>query len=82
MKWRFAKGLLCHSAPWCISWTELRQKLAVWKDSRRASLTRAAQDELKINPFLRVDVPEVQKFTGKTDPVDVIAALRSAKDSF
>lgn len=42
----------------------------------------ALQDELKINPFLRVDAPQLQKFTGKSGPVEVLAALRRAKDNF
>ena len=35
-----------------------------------------------INPFLRVDTAAMKKFTGKSDPVEVLAALRKAKDSF
>lgn len=34
----------------------------------------------KHNVFMRVDDPEIQKITGKTQPVDVMGALRSLKD--
>jgi len=40
------------------------------------------QAELKYNPFMRVNEAPVQKFTGQTDPVKVMGALRAAKDSF
>ncbi len=40
------------------------------------------QEEKLINPFLRTETAVMQKFTGKSDPVDVLAALRKAKDSF
>ncbi|KAK3703438.1 Cytoplasmic glyoxalase II [Vermiconidia calcicola] len=38
-------------------------------------------DEKKHNVFMRLDDPDVQKFTGKTDRVDVMGALREAKNS-
>lgn len=37
-------------------------------------------DEKQFNVFMRLDDPAVQKFTGKTDRVDVMAALREAKN--
>ncbi|SMQ47623.1 unnamed protein product [Zymoseptoria tritici ST99CH_1A5] len=38
-------------------------------------------DEKKHNVFMRLDDPEVQKYTGKTDRVDVMSALREAKNN-
>jgi len=38
-------------------------------------------DEKKHNVFMRLDDLEVQKFTGKTGRVDVMAALREAKNN-
>jgi len=38
-------------------------------------------DEKKHNVFMRLDDPEIQKFTGKTDRIDVMSALREAKNS-
>ncbi|KAL3423832.1 hydroxyacylglutathione hydrolase [Phlyctema vagabunda] len=39
-------------------------------------------DEKKHNVFMRVEDPEIQKATGKTDPIDVMAALREMKNNF
>lgn len=30
---------------------------------------------------MRVDDPEIQKITGKTEPIDVMGALRAMKDA-
>jgi len=38
-------------------------------------------DEKEHNVFMRLEDPVVQKFTGKTDRVEVMAALREAKNS-
>ena len=38
-------------------------------------------DEKKHNLFMRVDTEEMQKATGKTDPVDVMGKLREMKNS-
>ncbi len=43
---------------------------------------RPAQGEGTYNPFLRCDQPALQKFAGASDPVDVLAAVRRAKDRF
>ncbi|XP_040430144.1 hydroxyacylglutathione hydrolase-like protein isoform X1 [Cygnus olor] len=40
------------------------------------------QEEFLYNPFLRVTEEAVQKFTGKTEPVEVLRALRTEKDNF
>ncbi|KAI0872758.1 Las1-domain-containing protein [Hypoxylon argillaceum] len=39
-------------------------------------------DEKKHNVFMRVEDPEIQKATGKTDPIEVMAALREMKNNF
>ncbi|KAJ1959648.1 Cytoplasmic glyoxalase II [Dipsacomyces acuminosporus] len=39
-------------------------------------------EELATNPFMRVDQPALQRATGKTDPVEVLGAVRRLKDSF
>ncbi|KAJ2617128.1 Cytoplasmic glyoxalase II [Coemansia sp. RSA 1365] len=39
-------------------------------------------EELATNPFMRVDQPALQKATGKSDPIDVLAVLRQMKDRF
>ncbi|KAF2762665.1 Metallo-hydrolase/oxidoreductase [Pseudovirgaria hyperparasitica] len=38
-------------------------------------------DEKKFNVFMRVADPAIQKYTGETEPVAVLAKLRSAKDN-
>ncbi|KAJ9148318.1 Hydroxyacylglutathione hydrolase [Pleurostoma richardsiae] len=38
-------------------------------------------DEKQHNPFMRVDDPEIQKVTGRTEPVQVMAALREMKNN-
>lgn len=37
-------------------------------------------DEKQFNVFMRLDDPAVQKFTGKTDRAEVMAALREEKN--
>ncbi|KAH9992187.1 Las1-domain-containing protein [Xylariaceae sp. FL0662B] len=39
-------------------------------------------DEKQHNVFMRVDDPAIQKATGKTDPVEVMAQLRTMKNNF
>ncbi|KAF3770784.1 Metallo-hydrolase/oxidoreductase [Cryphonectria parasitica EP155] len=39
-------------------------------------------DEKQHNPFMRTSDPDMQKATGKTDPVDVMHALREMKNNF
>ncbi|KAM8960375.1 hydroxyacylglutathione hydrolase-like protein [Pelodytes ibericus] len=39
------------------------------------------EDEFCYNPFMRVKEEAVQNFTGKTDPVEVMRALRKEKDN-
>lgn len=38
-------------------------------------------DEKEHNVFMRVTDPAIQKITGKTEPIDVMGALRSMKDN-
>lgn len=44
-------------------------------------LATLADPEQQHNVFMRVTDPELQKVTGKTDPIDVMGALRSMKDN-
>lgn len=46
------------------------------------SIVVHAQAEKTFNPFLRCDQPALQAFAGSKDPVDVLAAVRRAKDNF
>ncbi|XP_031562767.1 hydroxyacylglutathione hydrolase, mitochondrial-like [Actinia tenebrosa] len=38
--------------------------------------------EFKFNPFMRVREESLKKYTGKSDPIDVMGALRKEKDNF
>lgn len=41
------------------------------------------QEELQINPFLRISQPGVKAYAGgSSNPVEVLAELRFKKDSF
>jgi hydroxyacylglutathione hydrolase len=57
-----------------------------WAQSQRSkdepTIPSSIAEELAINPFMRVREPSVQSHTGKSDPVEVMGALRSEKDNF
>ncbi|CAM2099894.1 unnamed protein product [Caretta caretta] len=59
-----------------LAWAKLRD------DEDLPTVPSTLQEEFDYNPFLRVSEESVQKFTGKTDPVDVLRALRTEKDNF
>ncbi|CAM5142691.1 unnamed protein product [Eretmochelys imbricata] len=59
-----------------LAWAKLRD------DEDLPTVPSTLQEEFHYNPFLRVSEESVQKFTGKTDPVDVLRALRTEKDNF
>jgi len=40
------------------------------------------EEEKRINPFMRVGDPSLQSYTGETDPILVMKALRTEKDDF
>ncbi|DAZ98741.1 TPA: hypothetical protein N0F65_003797 [Lagenidium giganteum] len=63
----------------------VQKKLAWAKAQQEANLPTIPStigDELETNPFMRVNKPAVQKFTGAHDSVDVMRELRAAKDQF
>ncbi|XP_015762398.1 PREDICTED: hydroxyacylglutathione hydrolase, mitochondrial-like [Acropora digitifera] len=39
-------------------------------------------DELKFNPFMRVQEESVKRYAGKSDPIDVMGHIRRDKDKF
>jgi len=61
----------------------LKTKLE-WAKARRSqglpTVPSTIADELETNPFMRVHQTTIQKFTGKTDPVEAIFAVRKMKD--
>lgn len=40
------------------------------------------EEEWQTNPFLRIDSPAIRTFTGATDPVAVMRAVRKGKDEW
>ncbi|KAI1883933.1 hypothetical protein AGOR_G00221180 [Albula goreensis] len=51
-------------------------------DDDKPTVPSTLVDEFDYNPFLRLTEKAVQKFTGKTDPVEVLRVLRKEKDIF
>ncbi|XP_077042802.1 hydroxyacylglutathione hydrolase-like protein isoform X4 [Agelaius phoeniceus] len=63
----------------------VKEKLAWAKqrdDEDLPTVPSTLQEEFLYNPFLRVTEEAVQRFTGRTDPVEVLRALRSHRDNF
>lgn len=52
------------------------------REAAVATVPGTLAEEKKTNPFMRVHVESVAKATGKTDPVEVMAALRQMKNDF
>ncbi|KAG9476662.1 hypothetical protein GDO78_002188 [Eleutherodactylus coqui] len=63
----------------------VKEKLA-WAKARDdddiPTVPSSLEEEFLYNPFMRVREESVQKFTGKTDPVDVMRVLRKENDEF
>ncbi|XP_023677939.1 hydroxyacylglutathione hydrolase-like protein [Paramormyrops kingsleyae] len=59
-----------------LSWARARD------DDDKPTVPSTLVDEFQYNPFLRLSEEGVQKFTGKTDPVEVLRVLRKERDSF
>ena len=58
------------------------QKLETFANSNRQTQGKfTIGDEKEFNVFMRLDDPDVQKFTGKKERVEVMAALREAKNA-
>ncbi|XP_039588498.1 hydroxyacylglutathione hydrolase, mitochondrial isoform X2 [Passer montanus] len=63
----------------------VKEKLAWAKqrdDEDLPTVPSTLQEEFLYNPFLRVTEEAVQRFTGRTEPVEVLRALRSHRDNF
>ncbi|KAJ6071498.1 hypothetical protein N7499_009512 [Penicillium canescens] len=65
-----------------VSQTEPIKKLQAFAEQNQQTQGKfTIGDEKLHNVFMRVHDPEIQKVTGKTDPVDVMAALREMKNN-
>ncbi|XP_027043429.1 hydroxyacylglutathione hydrolase, mitochondrial-like isoform X1 [Pocillopora damicornis] len=52
------------------------------REANEPTVPSSIGEELKFNPFMRVHEENVKKYTGKSDPIDVMGALRQDKDKF
>ncbi|KAJ2845826.1 Cytoplasmic glyoxalase II [Coemansia erecta] len=59
----------------------LRDKVERCADAQ-CTMPSTIAEELATNPFMRVHQPGLQKITGTTDPVQVLAVIRQMKDQF
>ncbi|KAJ2723210.1 Cytoplasmic glyoxalase II [Coemansia sp. Benny D115] len=50
--------------------------------SMQCTMPSTIGEEKQTNPFMRVDVPQLQSVAKSTDPIQVLAAIRRMKDSF
>ncbi|CAG8493836.1 14226_t:CDS:2 [Cetraspora pellucida] len=53
-----------------------------WASENQQTIPSTIGDELKFNPFMRVNVDSVKKATGKNDPIEVMGTLREMKNNF
>jgi len=64
---------------------DIKKKIK-WAEKRRSqglpTVPSTIADELATNPFVRVHEATIQKFTGETDPVETILAVRRMKDKW
>jgi len=66
-----------------VSQSEPVKKLEAFADNNKETQGKfTIGDEKKHNVFMRMDDPVIQKATGKTDPIEVMAKLREMKNSF
>lgn len=64
---------------------DIHAKMDLSKNQRKKNqptVPSTIGDEMKFNPFMRVNEPLVQEYVGSTNPVTVMGALRTAKDGF
>ncbi|XP_027104105.2 hydroxyacylglutathione hydrolase cytoplasmic isoform X1 [Coffea arabica] len=64
---------------------KIRQKLAWAQQQRRSGLPTIPStigEELETNPFMRVDLPDVQRKVGCKSPVEAIREIRQRKDTW
>ncbi|KAG7335012.1 hypothetical protein KOW79_001608 [Hemibagrus wyckioides] len=59
-----------------LSWARARD------DDDKPTVPSTLLEEFEYNPFLRLSEESVQKFTGKSDPIEVLHVLRKEKDNF
>ncbi|PIN14027.1 Glyoxylase [Handroanthus impetiginosus] len=64
---------------------KISEKLSWAQQKRKAGLPTVPstiEEELETNPFMRVDLPEIQAKTGTTSPVEALREIRQRKDNW
>lgn len=65
--------------------TDIKSKLS-WAQNkvakREPTVPSTISEEKKINPFMRLKKPQVKKYTGENDELEVMAVLRQRKNEF
>ncbi|KAK3230486.1 hypothetical protein Dsin_002367 [Dipteronia sinensis] len=65
--------------------TKIQQKLSWAQQQRQAGLPTipsTIEEEMETNPFIRVDLPELQKLVGFHDPSEALREIRQRKDNW
>ncbi|KAK3230493.1 hypothetical protein Dsin_002374 [Dipteronia sinensis] len=65
--------------------TKIQQKLSWAQQQRQAGLPTipsTIEEEMETNPFIRVDLPELQKLVGFHDPIEALREIRRRKDNW
>jgi len=70
-----------------VYWTPVKssvffQRKFVWAQGQQCTVPSTIGEELETNPFMRTSEPTVQQAVASSDPIQVMAALREAKNSF
>ncbi|TXG49941.1 hypothetical protein EZV62_025816 [Acer yangbiense] len=64
---------------------KIQQKLSWAQQQRQAGLPTipsTIEEEMETNPFIRVDLPELQKLVGCHDPIEALREIRRRKDNW
>jgi len=61
-----------------IEWSKSQREL----ETPLPTVPSTIEEEKSINPFMRVEDPILQSYTGETDPILVMKTLRAEKDNF
>ncbi|KAI9156643.1 hypothetical protein LWI28_010010 [Acer negundo] len=65
--------------------TKIQQKLSWAQQQRQAGLPTipsTIEEEMETNPFIRVDLPMLQKLVGFHDPIEALREIRRRKDNW
>ncbi|XP_061356637.1 hydroxyacylglutathione hydrolase cytoplasmic-like, partial [Gastrolobium bilobum] len=64
---------------------KIRQKLTLAQNQKQAgqpTIPSTIEEEMETNPFMRVDLPELQEKLGCKSPVEALREIRKRKDNW